>query len=130
MSREKQIEEMAWNMCDVPKHPSITSCEKCNCHGKCHPMYYAIRAYNAGYRKKSENVVEFPCKPGQTLWFPSEYYGRPFPISVTHLEIYEEEIVIYSEGGSEWSGEDIGKTIFLTKEEAERALEKKKGGAE
>ena len=51
MSREKQIEEMAWNMCDVPKHPSITSCEKCNCHGKCHPMYYAIRAYNAGYRK-------------------------------------------------------------------------------
>ena len=50
--KEKQIEEMAWYMCDVPKHPSITSCEKCNCQGKCHPMYYAVRAYNAGYRKQ------------------------------------------------------------------------------
>lgn len=54
MSKEKQIDEMAWDMCDIPKHPSITSCEKCNCHGKCQPMYYATRAYNTDYRKQSE----------------------------------------------------------------------------
>lgn len=53
MSREKQIEEMAWDLCDIPKHPSIKSCEQCG-NKCCHAMYYAERAYNAGYRKRIE----------------------------------------------------------------------------
>ena len=53
MSKEKQIEEMAWDLCDIPMHPSIHSCKECG--GKhCHAQYYAERAYNAGYRKQSE----------------------------------------------------------------------------
>lgn len=95
---------------------------------RCNDYLKAERAIKAGYRKQSENVIEFPCKPGQTLWFPSEYHDSPFPIYITHLEIYEEETIIYSDGGSEWQIEDIGKTIFLTKEEAEQALAKKRGG--
>ena len=71
-----------------------------------------------------------PCKVGQTVWFPSQYYDAPYPITITHLEIYEEETIIYSEGGSDWRYEDFGKTVFLTREEAEEALEKMKGGAE
>lgn len=30
-----QIEELAWVLCDIPKHPSIKSCEQCgnkHCH--------------------------------------------------------------------------------------------------
>ena len=58
MSREKQIEEMAWDLCDIPMHPSIHSCKECG--GKhCHAQYYAERAYNAGYRKMPENIGEF-----------------------------------------------------------------------
>ncbi|MBO5967833.1 MAG: hypothetical protein J6S14_04970 [Clostridia bacterium] len=53
MSREKQIEEMAWDLCDIPKHPNIKSCEQCG-NKHCHAMYYAERAYNAGYHKQSE----------------------------------------------------------------------------
>ena len=53
MSKEKQIEEMAWDLCDIPKHPSIKSCEQCG-NKSCHAMYYAKRAYEAGYRKQSE----------------------------------------------------------------------------
>ena len=53
MSKEKQIEEMAWDLCDIPKHPSIKLCEQCG-NKHCHAMYYAERAYNAGYRKQSE----------------------------------------------------------------------------
>ena len=50
---EKQIEEMAWDLCDIPKHPSIKSCLQCG-NKRCHAMYYAERAYNAGYRKQSD----------------------------------------------------------------------------
>ena len=53
MSKEKQIEEMAWDLCDIPTHPSFHSCKECG--GKhCHAKYYAKRAYNAGYRKQSD----------------------------------------------------------------------------
>ena len=52
MSKEK-IEEMAWDLCDVPKHPSIKSCEQCG-NKHCHAMYYAERAYTEGYRKQSK----------------------------------------------------------------------------
>ena len=51
MSKEKQIEKMAWDLCDIPKHPSIKSCEQCG-NKHCHAMYYAERAYNADYRKQ------------------------------------------------------------------------------
>ena len=57
MTHEKQIEEMAWNLCDIPTHPSIKSCEQCG-NKHCHAMYYAERAYNAGYRKVSEVARE------------------------------------------------------------------------
>ena len=78
MSKEKQIEEMAWDLCDIPKHPSIKSCEQCG-NKHCHAMYYAERAYNAGYRKQSENVIELPCKVGTTLYFlyNSHYADKP-----------------------------------------------------
>ena len=72
-------------------------------------------------------VIVPPVKVGQTVWFPSKYYDRPYPINIMHLEVYEEETLIYSEGGSEWHYEDIGKIIFLTQKEAERELERRKG---
>lgn len=50
-----QIEELAWVLCDIPKHPSIKSCEQCG-NKHCHAIYYAERAINAGYRKRSEGA--------------------------------------------------------------------------
>ena len=57
MSRE-QIEEMAWDLCDIPMHPNIHSCKECG-GNHCHAQYYAERAYNAGYRKQSEGEWEY-----------------------------------------------------------------------
>ena len=70
----------------------------------------------------ANNVVVLPCKVGQVLWFPSEYYNKPYSIFITKAEIYEEETIMYSEGGCEWYEEDIGKTVFLSREEAEAKL--------
>lgn len=59
-NERKHIEEMAWDICDIPRHPSYKSCMDCNCYAKCHAMYYAKRAHDAGYRKQrvGENITE------------------------------------------------------------------------
>lgn len=82
---------------------------------------------NADYLMQN-NVVVLPCKVGQVLWFPSEYYDKPYSIFITKAEIYEEETIMYSEGGTEWHDEDIGKTVFLSREEAENVLKERNNG--
>lgn len=69
-----------------------------------------------------EGVIVLPCKVGQTVWFTSELYTQPFQTVITSIEVYEEETVICASSGTEWHYEDFGKTVFLTKEEAEQAL--------
>ena len=76
----------------------------------------------------ANNVVVLPCKVGQVLWFPSEYYNEPYSVFITKAEIYEEETIMYSEGGTEWYDEDIGKTVFLSREEAEAKLKEMQNG--
>jgi hypothetical protein len=53
----KQIEKMAWDLCDIPRHPSIKSCEQCG-NKDCLAMYYARRAYDNGYRKSTDVARE------------------------------------------------------------------------
>lgn len=53
MSREKQIEEMARAMCPFSKN---TLCRECS--DECFYKDYAEKAYNADYRKQSEDNVE------------------------------------------------------------------------
>lgn len=84
-----------------------------------------IEEYVADYLM-SNNVVVLPCKVGQVLWFPSEYYNEPYSVFITKAEIYEEETIMYSEGGTEWYDEDIGKTVFLSRAEAENVLNERK----
>lgn len=63
---KKQIEEMAWDLCDIPMHPSIKSCEQCG-NKRCHAMYYAKRAYNASYRKASDVAREIFAEMEKTI---------------------------------------------------------------
>ena len=82
----------------------------------------------------ASDVVVLPCGIGDTLHDASEYiHGIPYP------EIYELEsdrmIIEKNENGDQLFSyddvyirhEDIGKTVFLSREEAEKAL---MGGAE
>jgi hypothetical protein len=135
----KQIEEMAWDLCDIPKHPDIKSCEQCG-NKRCHAMYYAERAYNAGYRKQGENVIELPCKAGQTVYMPWEWEETSGIAILTVERISITKAVksimtdLCSDDEDYWLAyncgvfyfDDIGKTVFLTKEEAEAKM---KGGA-
>lgn len=100
MSKEKQIEEMAKDLCKLG-----ISCEECTMLAHktnqtreqyCKAMEYAKRAYEKGYRKQSENIIELPCKVGDLVHFK----GLETPWKV--LAIYEEgqpQISITSETG-------------------------------
>jgi hypothetical protein len=142
MSKEKQIEEMARDICRV----------KQNCNDVCHPinscraLKYAERFYNAGYRKQSEPIscghekggewMQLPCKVGDILYVISQMKDKrilPFinEYEVTSICIKRKSIVIYHEMDGyikSFKQTDFGRTIFLTKEEAERAVTDKNVG--
>ena len=96
--------------------------------------------YDKGYRKQSENVIELPCKVGTTLYFlyNSPYADKPdltpriYKTANWYFEIDKTGIVINTSDIHSFNKKYdyyLGETVFLTKEEAEEALAKMKGGA-
>lgn len=99
---------------------------------------YAEALYNAGYRKQSENTIEFPCKVGDKAWFvftprfpanPSDK-GKWFMVEdgVQRLIYGAKGVSIETWNMGTISAREIGKKLFFTKEEAEKVLAKMKGG--
>jgi hypothetical protein len=94
-----------------------------------------------GYRKQSENVIELPCKVGTTLYFlyNSPYADKPnltpriYKTTDWYFEVDKTGIVINTSDIHSFNKKYdyyLGETVFLTKQEAEQALAKMKGGAE
>ena len=76
---------------------------------------------------KSGRVVIRPCKVGDTVYFA--LLGRIIEKQVFSIVSFSNSTRIYCDGTSEYfRPEDIGKTFFLTREEAKRALEATKDG--
>ena len=61
-----------------------------------------------------------PAKPGDIIYRPE---ALQFCWVITKVEIYEDEIVFIDDSDNIFRPYDIGKTVFLTREEAEKALE-------
>lgn len=81
------------------------------------------------------DAVVLPCKVGDTVWI----VGDKFPAEIEEIRITDDGVffvyVEYDRGyeltevwdNSEFQAADIGKTVFLTREEAEAALAKMDG---
>ena len=141
MSKEKHIEEMLEAQCvfygeceHCPVYPNDKDQED-KCRTGCRMLY------EAGYRKQSENVIELPCKLGTTLYFlyNSPYADKPdltpriYKTADWYFEVDKTGIVICTSDIHSFNKEydyHLGKTVFLTKEEAEQVLAKMKGGEE
>ena len=146
MSKEKQIEEM-WNIITTDCDGECDKCEFENDHW-CFTRFVINKLYNAGYRKQSENVIEFPCKLGDKVYSITEcscedidgvhteceFYGYgiddricnipngakcPYQYRIIEFNVMEMNIFMFKKY---W-----GKTVFPTREEAEAKM---KGGAE
>lgn len=64
-------------------------------------------------------------RPGDTVWLSQMFYTRPkkpIPVTVDAIRI-DREGVMFITGQRRFSEEAIGKTVFLSKEEAEKALQ-------
>lgn len=71
---------------------------------------------------KDGRLVVLPCKVGDTVYFA--LLGRIIEKQVFSIVAFSNSTRIYCGGTSEYfRPEDIGKTFFLTREEAEKALE-------
>lgn len=74
-------------------------------------------------------VVVLPCKVGDTVYFA--LLGRIIEKQVFSIVSFSNSTRIYCGGTSEYfRPEDIGKTFFLTREEAEKALQEMEGKEE
>lgn len=74
--------------------------------------------------------ITLPCVPGDTLWLSQMFYTspkKPVPVTVDALRI-DREGTTYITGRRRFSEDAIGRTVFLTEEEAKRAMEGKKDG--
>ena len=63
-------------------------------------------------------------RPGDTVWLSQMFYTRPkkpLPVTVDAIRI-DREGVMFITGRRRFSAEAIGKSVFLSKEEAENAL--------
>ncbi len=75
---------------------------------------------------KDGRVVVLPCKVGDTVYFA--LLGRIIEKQVFSIVSFSNSTRIYCGGTSEYfRPEDIGKTFFITREEAEKALREMEG---
>ena len=92
----------------------------------------------ADYENLEEHVllVKLPCKVGDIIWDNDFGYPQSYEINAysygycdSYVESYvEEEVVFYFENSNRsitgsFPMSEIGKTVFLTREEAEKKLE-------
>ena len=102
-----------------------------------------IRKYAVDKLAKYEDLEEqgkllkLSCAVGDTVYYPDDYYGIVVPVKISEIIIGELNTAQYSgcffdgngdpEKDYDFEIEDFGKTVFLTKEEAENALHKMNG---
>ena len=73
-------------------------------------------------------VIVLPCKRGDELWTFCNYPGkRVYSFIVLDVSTLNGRTVLHTQGLGTIRSEDIGKTIFLTREEAEKALAELEG---
>lgn len=73
------------------------------------------------YFKDRSKYVELPCKVGDVVYAVSKCNNKIFSRKVIEILLKEDNGYIYTEP-CYFIFEDFGKTVFLTKEEAEQAL--------
>ena len=73
---------------------------------------------------KDGRVLVLPCNPGDVLWaFCSHPVEQVYSFTVTDISTLNGRTVLNTSRCGVIDARDVGKTVFLTREEAEKALE-------
>lgn len=99
---------------------SDASKEQCTIdqHGEIHRLRDELKRYKQA--EQEGRLYNLPLKPGDTIYRPE---ALQFCWVITKVEIYDDEIVFIDDSGNIFRPDDIGKTVSLTREAAEKALE-------
>lgn len=77
---------------------------------------------------KDGRVVVLPCRQGDELWMYCNHpVKRVYSFTVSDVSTLNGRTVLNTLGLGTIRPEDIGKTVFLTREEAEKALQEMEG---
>ena len=73
--------------------------------------------------EKDGRLVVLPCKVGDTIYRRGDPIKKIYEWQIAYVEVYEDETVFVDDSDNTFVEADIGKTVFLTREEAEKALD-------
>lgn len=108
-------------------------CDENTCYLALKEINKELQKENAELKSRLEKSVELPCKVGDTVYFgvkgydPWYTYQNFIQKQEITMIILRDDFIQFQTASKTYCLEDFGKTVFLTKEEAEQAL---KGGAD
>ena len=73
--------------------------------------------------EKDGRLVVLPCKVGDTIYRCGDPIKKIYEWQIAYVEVYEDETVFVDDSDNTFVEADIGKTVFLTREAAEKAFE-------
>ena len=86
--------------------------------------WVGIRTPCPAFKDKSR-FVELPCKVGDTIYW--NLLGKPVEDEIVSITIYKNVIRVFLKEGISFDIEDIGRMLFLSREEAEQAPKEREG---
>lgn len=99
-----------------------------------------VRAESIADYLLENGIVVLPCKINDHVWFIKSAFSvlsKPFEARIIDIRgismdrnILYESITLYNDLARRFTSNDIGTKVFLTKEEAEQAIQALKGGVE
>lgn len=88
-------------------------------------LYKPYEEYIAEYLVDNNTIVT-PCKVGDMVYILGTFTGQIIPAEVTGFYFNEKNMILQLDNGTVTNVDiQLGKTVFLTKEEAEKALQNK-----
>lgn len=117
MDKQKEIQDIAWNICEMLGKPD--SCDKCTRLCNCPSLVKSEKIYNKGFRRHQKNQIGLPCMPGDSIFV------------ISCLQIYKERItgILITQEGVEiitrknkYPSEYIGEKIYLNFSDAKDQL--------
>ena len=73
--------------------------------------------------EKDGRLVVLPCKVRDTIYRCGDPIKKIYEWQIAYVEVYEDETVFVDDSDNTFVEADIGKTVFLTREAADKALE-------
>ena len=86
----------------------------------CKPLISPTQAGRAADALLANGVIVLPCKVGDTIYRRGDPIKKIYEWEVEHIEIYADEIVFIDDSDNEFTISDIGKTVFLSREDVEK----------